>query len=1474
MLAGNLDIVFVRTDKVSTTERQRLALDREELSYTTASDRLAPEIRASLATLRRETATADETAQAAKHLQQVSRSSSRDIANQAAVNRQLLCEAGGVCFGCRALGRFPHKKGGAREAVKALLTSLILPDNWDGTKAPSRDLDTCVSIRDIAHLMIVDNQTLRSQASRTLLGRLDAAMLKTAQPFQSGRLVVTAGQDEYGEPELLKLLMVLAESPLLMESVTDSLLQSGSQMPTMPRENLKRRQRTKEEASCLLHVLRTMAGALTLRAQGQSKQFTECCVHVIASACYTALPFVLESATGGRSGNGSSATRTKAIETLSHLACSSQIAKAMLLQSTSDVSDATLVDRTTPAVDVLSVVWTSLASTDTRLGAVKTAAHLAASCRNVPGCVSRLALTRQLYAKLLHLAKHSTDKNEMLHCLKAVDLMVCDESVAIAISADRSALEMAIALLSSARGDWHETHRVHIQSTAVSIIARVSARVSPAACEHISKMALAQLLSLVITAPAAVQNVTDLALGNLAKKTPQVLALFSELTGKNDKSRLKGIWTYLATNHPHISYLALLCLKDTLRSHHAREKFGKGDVGKTMRESKVRTIVLQLQTNRHGVVAQERAQVAAEILGEITATDERLHKLAVEAQALQACSVLLSTYGSTVPVALALAVLRLLHGLSAADAPGVSVSVPAAHLVQHQQSFLSHNARPSSSDYTVPSSPGAVSLIALIRHPEHQLQHAALRCYVAVTINDSENTYRFAPGIVFALLSAASSGNPSIRSDAVRHLETLFAGDGGSLAEATCVDLGKAVGIGEVFDLVSLRAELGEGPTDNVVLYRCVASPGAALRAGPEMTSDQLEDNLTTGQIVMALEETVNSKGIRRVRCDRGWCSVESKTGERILERADTDEAGRVELHPADFPTLLPVRRCALLSLRRLLRESEEDDQVAYVRALSQLILPGAMDTLLLETTLFTIAEICLDTRLRSSVGRFISVERLFELATAPLDTNNRVYGRLVLLRLTVNSTRNANQLLVLRGSSRVLLECAASNLWLDAARAIAQVLWMAEQAQDIDGGGGATQNLIEGGGVHSVLRLAAQSIAVDDTLLVAKALNALCQDEKTQADVLQITASHSGGNAGTHSEEGRVNHDSVIRTLIKLERNAHSQSRTVYDQHCEVKREIWQALQSLSAQQRNHTRLKSDGVGTLCIERCADSDLGSTQTSEADSLARQVLQQLDPNADQTVLAAAYRPAKQLVPRGVVVPHYWKPQSTNQQMVECEIQRGSWEWMMLEQQMNANIHKHGSKYGTVPGSGKDPRSFPMVRAVRIQNLPLWRDYAHRRETMLAKYGDALAHSDANEWLSTRPILTATNQVVGLLEHRANENFLFHGTDATTAETLKQTGFDARVSSLVGMFGGGSYFAENSSKSNQYIPGPEAQPTPLGNPYQMLFCRVLLGDIHVCHKYDQDKYRGTTEMFQRGHAVRRPPNKPSVQGGLSGDVYDR
>jgi hypothetical protein len=156
----------------------------------------------------------------------------------------------------------------------------------------------------------------------------------------------------------------------------------------------------------------------------------------------------------------------------------------------------------------------------------------------------------------------------------------------------------------------------------------------------------------------------------------------------------------------------------------------------------------------------------------------------------------------------------------------------------------------------------------------------------------------------------------------------------------------------------------------------------------------------------------------------------------------------------------------------------------------------------------------------------------------------------------------------------------------------------------------------------------------------------------------------------------------------------------------------------------------------------------------------------------------------------------------------------------------------------------------------------WRDYQHKRDSLVSKYGDALKHSEGNEWLQRRPLLTAAAQRLASLDRKVNENYLFHGTKEATADILKRSGFDNRVASLVGMFGGGSYFAENSSKSNQYIPGPESG---LGNPFQMLICRVLLGDIHVCMHYDQDRYRGKEGSH---HFVRRPPQKPG-----SGDVYD-
>lgn len=73
--------------------------------------------------------------------------------------------------------------------------------------------------------------------------------------------------------------------------------------------------------------------------------------------------------------------------------------------------------------------------------------------------------------------------------------------------------------------------------------------------------------------------------------------------------------------------------------------------------------------------------------------------------------------------------------------------------------------------------------------------------------------------------------------------------------------------------------------------------------------------------------------------------------------------------------------------------------------------------------------------------------------------------------------------------------------------------------------------------------------------------------------------------------------------------------------------------------------------------------------------------------------------------------------------------------------------------------------------------------------------------------------------------------------------LVDTGFDERHAYIGGMFGAGIYFAENSSKSNQYVYGINGGTGCTLHKHrscyicerQMLFCRVTLGMKFCCTK---------------------------------------
>lgn len=82
---------------------------------------------------------------------------------------------------------------------------------------------------------------------------------------------------------------------------------------------------------------------------------------------------------------------------------------------------------------------------------------------------------------------------------------------------------------------------------------------------------------------------------------------------------------------------------------------------------------------------------------------------------------------------------------------------------------------------------------------------------------------------------------------------------------------------------------------------------------------------------------------------------------------------------------------------------------------------------------------------------------------------------------------------------------------------------------------------------------------------------------------------------------------------------------------------------------------------------------------------------------------------------------------------------------------------------------------PILQVQKVQNRKLWERYAHRRQEIAEE---------------------------NFLQ--SNERMLFHGSPFINA--IVQRGFDERHAYIGGMFGAGIYFAEHSSKSNQYVYG--------------------------------------------------------------------
>ena len=169
------------------------------------------------------------------------------------------------------------------------------------------------------------------------------------------------------------------------------------------------------------------------------------------------------------------------------------------------------------------------------------------------------------------------------------------------------------------------------------------------------------------------------------------------------------------------------------------------------------------------------------------------------------------------------------------------------------------------------------------------------------------------------------------------------------------------------------------------------------------------------------------------------------------------------------------------------------------------------------------------------------------------------------------------------------------------------------------------------------------------------------------------------------------------------------------------------------------------------------------------------------------------------------------------------------------------------------------------KVLRVENASLFGDYQRERDKLLSRLNATRGSgctittlaAHAPDWLADKPGFPR------VIHSDSNELWLWHGTSATvdlphpdgtvtqrdTWDVLARHGFDERVGGDTngGLYGKGIYFADASTKANQY-----ARRGANSDGHRcILSCRVAMGDPYLT----PDTLAGN----------RRPPNNPATPG---------
>jgi hypothetical protein len=151
----------------------------------------------------------------------------------------------------------------------------------------------------------------------------------------------------------------------------------------------------------------------------------------------------------------------------------------------------------------------------------------------------------------------------------------------------------------------------------------------------------------------------------------------------------------------------------------------------------------------------------------------------------------------------------------------------------------------------------------------------------------------------------------------------------------------------------------------------------------------------------------------------------------------------------------------------------------------------------------------------------------------------------------------------------------------------------------------------------------------------------------------------------------------------------------------------------------------------------------------------------------------------------------------------------------------ANLGRLLPRQGLPPLQGAPPK-LTLVRVDKILNPRLQEKYLSELQDIAGLCGGRVTNLPAIDAL---PVESFNRQPL-------NEYLMFHGAKAQLIEQLQRQGFDPRLANAGSMFGMGTYFATNCSKSDLYT-----EPNDAGERC-LLVARVCLGEPHRATQADR------------------------------------